>query len=105
RAALLAGAWKNLLGGVTHVVHHDRWESAFDVDFPINVVRIENGDSVAAIPETAPRVDETFAVHVAEGVGGAAADDVRILATRGHLNRNLFAVHAVGACADRIGRS
>ena len=44
RAALLAGAWKNLLAGVTHVVHHDPWESEFEVNFPINVVRIANAD-------------------------------------------------------------
>src|SRR5579862_6256923 len=25
RTALLTGAWKNLLAGVTHVVHHDPW--------------------------------------------------------------------------------
>ena len=30
RDALLVGAWKNLLAGVTHVVHHDAWESDFD---------------------------------------------------------------------------
>src|SRR5580698_1838174 len=40
RDALLIGAWKNLLSGVTHVVHHDVWETDFDADFPLNVVRI-----------------------------------------------------------------
>ena len=32
RTALLTGAWKNLLSGVTHVVHHDPWERDFDAD-------------------------------------------------------------------------
>ena len=40
RAALLAGAWKNLFAGVTTVVHHDAWEEDFDRDFPIRVARI-----------------------------------------------------------------
>src|ERR1700761_964412 len=29
RTALLCGAWKNLLCGVTTVVHHDFWETGF----------------------------------------------------------------------------
>lgn len=40
RAALLAGAWKNLFAGVTTVLHHDAWEPDFDRDFPIRVARV-----------------------------------------------------------------
>lgn len=40
RDALLFGALKNLLGGVTTVVHHDAWEPAFDHGFPIRVARV-----------------------------------------------------------------
>jgi cytosine/adenosine deaminase-related metal-dependent hydrolase len=104
REALLAGAWKNLLSGVTHVVHHDAWEDAFEVDFPINVVRIANADSVATLPEVAPITNGPFALHVAEGVDNAAAEDVRILDARGYLHGNLLAVHAVGPDADGIAR-
>src|ERR1700742_646852 len=42
REALLRGAWKNLLSGVTYVLHHDAWESEFERDFPIKIVRIAN---------------------------------------------------------------
>ncbi len=104
REALLAGAWKNLLTGVTHVVHHDAWEREFDVEFPINVVRIASTDSVATIPETTPAADRPFALHVAEGVDRAAAEEVRILDARGYLNGNLVAVHAVGPDVDGIAR-
>src|ERR1700755_3096992 len=37
RQALLRGAWKNLLAGVTHVVHHDPWEVDFESGFPLTV--------------------------------------------------------------------
>ena len=47
RDALLAGAWKNLFAGVTSVVHHDAWDSAFDQGFPLRVVRIANDDSAS----------------------------------------------------------
>ncbi|HWY15339.1 MAG TPA: hypothetical protein VNX86_09425 [Rhizomicrobium sp.] len=104
REALLAGAWKNLLAGVTHVVHHDAWEGEFDVEFPVNVVRIANADSVATIPEAAPATDGPFALHVAEGVDRAAAEEVPTLDARGYLNGNLVAVHAVGPDADGIAR-
>ena len=104
RKALLTGAWKNLLAGVTHVVHHDAWEREFDVEFPINLVRIANADSVSTIPEATPAADRPFALHVAEGVDSAAAEEVRILDARGYLNRNLLAVHAVGPDAEGIAR-
>jgi cytosine/adenosine deaminase-related metal-dependent hydrolase len=46
----------------------------------------------------------TFALHVAEGVDRGAAEEVRTLAERGLLTRNLLAVHAVGADADGIAK-
>ena len=101
RTALLTGAWKNLLGGATHVVHHDSWESAFDSGFPIHVVRIPNGHSVLGLPESPFPAGAPFALHVAEGVDESAAAEVRALHARGLLNRHLLAVHAVGVdCAD-----
>jgi cytosine/adenosine deaminase-related metal-dependent hydrolase len=102
RRALLAGAWKNLLSGVTHVVHHDRWEDDFDRDFPINVVRIDNADSLGMTPDLAPPSGAPFALHVAEGIDDTAAREVETLASLGLLNRNLVAVHAVGPDSDGI---
>lgn len=102
RQALLAGAWKNLLAGVTHVVHHDPWEADFDDDFPIKVVRIANADSITSHPRFAPPAEVPFALHVAEGIDQSAAREVAALADRGLLNDQLIAVHAVGPDADGI---
>ena len=105
REALLRGAWKNLRAGVTTVVHHDPWESAFDDDFPLRVARIESAHSLGfatslpAVPSGGP-----FAIHLAEGVSVAAADEVRELDARGLLTSDLLAVHAVGVDARGIQR-
>ena len=104
RRALLTGAWKNLLSGVTHVVHHDRWECDFDADFPIHVVRIANADSIAQLPDCQFPPDAPVALHVAEGVDETAADEVRALYARGLLSNRLIAVHAVGADANGVAK-
>ena len=48
--------------------------------------------------------DAPFALHVAEGIDRVAAEEVRKLAARGLLNRNLIAVHAVGADEDGVAK-
>jgi cytosine/adenosine deaminase-related metal-dependent hydrolase len=98
RDALLAGAWKNLRAGVTTVVHHDPWEPDFDAGFPIRVARLRTAHSLGFERDAdawSPG-DEPFAVHLAEGIGPDAADEVRELDRRGLLNDRLLAVHAVG---------
>lgn len=105
REALLRGAWKNLCAGVTTVVHHDTWEGAFDADFPLRVVRVRSAHSLGFELElpTMP-TGEPFAIHLAEGVNVAAAEEVRALDARGLLTRDLLAVHAVGVDARGIQR-
>jgi cytosine/adenosine deaminase-related metal-dependent hydrolase len=105
RDALLRGAWKNLRAGVTTVVHHDAWQDAFGEDFPLRVVRIASAHSLrltTTLPEPATGVP--FAIHLAEGVSSAAADEVRELDARGLVTRDLLAVHAVGVDARGIQR-
>ncbi len=100
REALLAGAWKNLFAGVTAVAHHDAWEADFDQGFPLRVAPIPSADSLGmtpALPGWAP--DRPFSLHLAEGVGPQAAEEVRALAARGLLSAGLIAVHAVGVDA------
>lgn len=104
RQALLAGAWKNLMAGVTHVVHHDPWQEAFAHGFPLSVVHLACIDSLGMTPAFTAPADTPFALHLAEGVDAAAAEEVRALAARGLLNENLVAVHCVGADADGIAR-
>jgi hypothetical protein len=104
RQALLAGAWKNLFAGVTTVVHHDPWEEDFECDFPLHVVRLANSHSLglASQPDCAP--EQPFTIHLAEGTGQAAADEVRKLDRLGLLTANLIAVHGVGMDDDAITR-
>jgi hypothetical protein len=98
RAALLHGAWKNLVAGVTAVVHHDAWEPDFDVDFPLRVVRVRCAHSLGFEhdPTAWASGPGPFAVHLAEGVDRGAAGEVHALARRGLLDADLLAVHAVG---------
>jgi cytosine/adenosine deaminase-related metal-dependent hydrolase len=96
RAALLRGAWKNLRAGVTTVVHHDAWETAFDDDFPVRVVRVASAHSLGFGGELpAPMRGAPFAIHLAEGVDAESAAEVHALAARGLLTSDLLAVHAV----------
>lgn len=97
REALLHGAWKNLRAGVTTVVHHDPWEPAFDNAFPLRVVPIACADSLGMTPTLSGIEPETrFCLHLAEGTGSTAADEIRELHARRLLGPNLLAVHAVG---------
>ncbi|HSS12993.1 MAG TPA: hypothetical protein VLL04_03815, partial [Rhizomicrobium sp.] len=100
RTALLWGAWKNLLAGVTSVVHHDAWEPDFERDFPLRVIRIASADSLGMTPDLSPPPDGLFTLHVAEGIDASAAEEVHQLAARGLLNERLLAVHVVGPDAD-----
>jgi hypothetical protein len=103
RQALLRGAWKNLLAGVTTVVHHDAWEPAFDAGFPLRVAPLRSVHSLGFDPEVDARLrGAPFAIHLAEGVDEAAADEVRELARRGLLVEELIAVHVVGADEEGI---
>jgi cytosine/adenosine deaminase-related metal-dependent hydrolase len=106
RRALLRGAWKNLLSGVTTVVHHDRCEPDFDQEFPGRVAPVRWAHSIGLEPEVgkAASGEGPFAIHLAEGTDARAADEVRELDRFGLLNRDLLAVHAVGLDADGIGR-
>lgn len=102
RDALLFGAWKNLISGVTHVCHHDVWEPDFETGFPLNVVRLPSADSLGMAPALPPPPQGLFAMHVAEGIDAAAAEEVRELDRRGFLTPDFLAVHAVGADEDGV---
>lgn len=105
--ALQIGAWKNLLAGVTHVMHHDQWEAEFERDFPLTVIRIANSDSLGMTPDFPyPPGDaggpERSALHVSEGVDADAAEEIRTLSSRRALQPGFLAVHAVGPDSDGI---
>lgn len=105
RQALLEGAWKNLLAGVTTVVHHDAWEPDFDHDFPLRVLRVPNADSLGMSPQLgAIASNGSFCLHLAEGIDAGAAEELRTVDATGLLTSELIAVHGVGIDADGIER-
>lgn len=107
RDALLFGALKNLLGGVTRVVHHDHWSSELDGDFPVRVERVRvvhslglEVDPVAARDAEPALHDRPVCMHLAEGVDEVARGEVREAAQRGLLEPGLLAVHLLGSDGD-----
>jgi cytosine/adenosine deaminase-related metal-dependent hydrolase len=105
RDALLIGAWKNLFAGVTAVAHHDAWEADFDRDFPLRVARGPSADSLGMTPALEGlEGEETYWLHLAEGVDLEAAEEVRALAARGLLTSGLIAAHGVGVDPDGVAR-
>lgn len=109
RDALLFGAFKNLLAGVTTVVHHDAWEPAFDHEFPVRVPRLHalhslGFDRAAVRSAAAAAFTHRFAIHLAEGVDAASADEVRELDALGLLDERLLAVHGVAIDDDGARR-
>lgn len=112
RDALLFGALKNLLGGATTVVHHDRWSRELDGPFPVRVVRVRVLHSLGLEeeaprptgrgsgpedggPEPEGRSGGLLCVHLAEGTSERAAAEVREADRRGLLGHRVLAVHVV----------
>jgi cytosine/adenosine deaminase-related metal-dependent hydrolase len=107
--ALLFGALKNLLGGVTTVVHHDQWVDLFDSEFPLHVARVRVAHSLQLEQDLERAVagangtrHRPLSIHLAEGTDDVAAREVRQAATEGLLDDRLIAVHAVGIGAHDI---
>ena len=96
RDALLFGAWKNLIAGVTRVCHHDPWEPDFESGFPLKVIRLPSADSLGMTTSLPSRPEGPFAMHVAEGIDAGAAEEIRDLDRRGFLTADFLAVHAAG---------
>lgn len=102
REALLFGALKNLLGGVTTVVHHDPWDPTL-AEFPVRVARVRVAHSLGFerdLPGAMAGDDFTrkrpLSMHLAEGVDATAAEEVREANARCMLDPQFVAVHAVG---------
>jgi cytosine/adenosine deaminase-related metal-dependent hydrolase len=107
--ALLFGAFKNIIAGVTTVVHHDAWEPIFDRQFPVRVAAVRTLHSLGNEPDIATAASASNApgaaplcIHLAEGTNTRAAGEVQELDALGLLNEQLLAVHAVGVDAAGI---
>lgn len=102
RDAVLYGALKNLAGGVTRVVHHDRWHPDFERRYPIRVERVRVYHSLRLERDPDRATDATLAhrplcIHLAEGTDAVAAGEVLEADRRGLLGPDVLAVHLVGA--------
>jgi cytosine/adenosine deaminase-related metal-dependent hydrolase len=107
--AYLFGALRNLLGGVTSVVHHDPWVSQLNGTFPLHVIRLRvahslgfEKDMAAARAGNAATHNLPLSIHLAEGTDQIAADEIAEAGRMGLLNDDLLAVHLVGATAADV---
>jgi len=95
------GGIKNLLCGVTSVLHHNPWHPVFERGFPVRVIRrfgwshsLGFANDVAAdwarTPPGAP-----FLIHAGEGTDAAAVREVHLLDAAGVLRPETVVVHGV----------
>ena len=109
---LFIGALKNLLSGATTVVHHNPFYRELRRGMPVRVLKrygwahsfaLERrptgakGEAGGDVQERfrATPSDTPFFVHLAEGVDGAARDELPRLEAIGCLSANTVAIHAV----------
>jgi cytosine/adenosine deaminase-related metal-dependent hydrolase len=110
---LLVGAFKNLLAGVTTVVHHDAPHPALESpEFPVHVPRghgwahsldIDGEERVRASHRATPPGQPWF-IHAGEGTDAAAAAELAKLEALGCLAGNCFIVHGVAFDAPARAR-
>ncbi len=100
------GAWRNVFGGATSVVHHDPWHRrAFGSRaFPVGVVRCAWGHSLGFEKDLRRcyRPDRPFLVHAAEGTDDRAGAEVRELERLDLLRENTVLVHGMALSAEDI---
>lgn len=100
RHRLLWGGVKNLISGVTTVVHHNPRHYSLAFNFPVRVLRkVTWAHSVAFernIKKKFPRDEATpFVIHAAEGIDSMAREEIGRLKTLGVLKSNTVLVHGV----------
>ena len=104
---LLWGGLKNLISGVTTVIHHNPRKRILSQDkFPIRVPKdIAWAHSVGLgkdIVKSFPKNKIPFIIHAAEGIDSTAQQEIEKLKTIGILKSNTVLVHAVGAKSKEI---
>ena len=107
--ALLFGALKNLVAGVTTVVHHDRWQEDFCDTFPVRVAHVRVAHSLRFEADlSAQRCgngvshDAPFCIHLAEGTDAQSAGEIAEADRLGLFDEPLVPVHLVGVDAAGI---
>jgi cytosine/adenosine deaminase-related metal-dependent hydrolase len=114
------GGLKNLLSGVTTVVHHDPWEALFEhEDFPVRVpagygwchsLGLAGASEASALrygpglDESMPHASQRWFIHLAEGTDAVAAGELEALERRGGLTARTVLVHATGLRPSDVER-
>ncbi len=111
---LLAGGLKNLLSGVTTVLHHDPRHAVLDEpDFPVDVpepggwahsLALEGEETVRASHQ-AMSAGQSWVIHAAEGVDTAAALEFDRLEALGCIAPGTVLVHGLGLSAAQQSRA
>jgi cytosine/adenosine deaminase-related metal-dependent hydrolase len=111
REALLFGALKNLVAGVTTVVHHDVWRPELEAGFPVRIPRLRVAHSLRLEPDLAARQagdgapsNAPLCIHLAEGTDASSAAEVWEADRLGLLDDRLIPVHLVGVDPPGIER-
>jgi cytosine/adenosine deaminase-related metal-dependent hydrolase len=98
---LLWGGIKNLISGVTSVLHHNPYDPSFDLDFPVRVIRRFGWSHSLAFSRdlagdwTRTPSEAPFVIHACEGTDGQAATEVFRLDAAGVLGPHTVLVHGV----------
>jgi cytosine/adenosine deaminase-related metal-dependent hydrolase len=104
---LLCGGIKNLISGVTTVVHHNPWHRSLGNHFPVRVLkRYAWAHSLAfekSVTKRFPfRKGTPFIIHAAEGIDSLARNEINELKRIGVLKTNSVLIHGVGLGSDEI---
>jgi cytosine/adenosine deaminase-related metal-dependent hydrolase len=97
---LLWGGIKNLISGVTSVVHHNPWHRTMGKsDFPVKVLRnISWAHSLAfekKVSGSFPKKGIPYIIHAGEGIDEFAFSEVIKLKTLNFLQENTVLIHAI----------
>lgn len=98
---LLWGGLKNLIAGVTTVVHHNPWHRLLGKEkFPIKVLKkiawahsLQFGKKIAR--EFPKRKNTPFVIHAAEGVDAMSFSEISALTDLGLVKNNTVLIHAI----------
>jgi cytosine/adenosine deaminase-related metal-dependent hydrolase len=105
---LLWGGLKNIISGVTTVVHHNPWHRMLGKkDFPVEVLKdIAWAHSIAftkQLKATFPKKKNIpFVIHAAEGIDEMARQEVTSLLELGLITPQTVLVHGVGITASHL---
>jgi cytosine/adenosine deaminase-related metal-dependent hydrolase len=105
---LQIGGLKNLISGVTTVVHHDDYHPCLDQQFPVRVLRNYSWSHSLGLDfhavETFRRAagQRPWMIHAAEGSSDRASGEIDEMDRLGMIAGNTLLVHALAATASQI---